>query len=73
MGVNAALVAQVVGLQFGEREDPGSIPDAARPPDCCPHLSTSSGVGSRICRSLEEEKEPSCKWAALSPLEGGIK
>ena len=34
--IGPALVAQVVRHQFGNREDAGSIPGVARPPDCGP-------------------------------------
>ena len=56
-----------VGLGFDSRRLPSL--DLSAPP-----ASTRNGDGLPRSRSLEEEeeKEPSCKWEPINPLEGRI-
>ena len=67
----AAPVAQLVRHRFCGREDPGSIPGAARLPDWHPQL-CHWGVGwaPALHRSPEEEQEPSHKWEKHIPCGG---
>ena len=67
----AAPVAQLVRRRFCGREDPGSIPGAARLPDWRPQL-CHWGVGwaPALHRSPEEEQEPSHKWEKHIPCGG---
>ena len=59
-------VCGAVGLGFDSRYLPSLWLSA-------PPASTRSGDGLPRSRSPEEEKEPSCKWEAINPLEGRIK
>ena len=65
-------IAQVVRFRFGGREDPGSIPGAARPQDCRPTCATAGGeMGFRF--SLAQRRRGPPVNGAMTPLKKGGK